>query len=171
MERAALWPTRRVRPARARVNFDGVTQIPLSNGSGVAVYEVVDTNPGRLESAQFPTFLGIPATNSADVPIASEQVSFAPVSTVYAASATDPIPRFIATNPPSDCAELADCNALPILSVSASQALQFTAPAGAFQQTKTVQIQNKGGGILSWTASAMYLSGTNWLNIDPTSGV
>jgi uncharacterized protein (TIGR03437 family) len=156
------------------VAFDGVTEIPLSNGNGAAVYEVVDSSPSQIESAQFPTFLGLPQVPAnATVPIASEQVSFAPISTVFVASTTDPIPRFLSTNPPSDCSALADCNAsfFPVLSVTASQALQFTGIAGAFQQTKTVQVNNKGGGLLSWTASFAYMSGANWLTITPGAGV
>lgn len=156
-----------------QVNFNGVTQVPLSSGGGVAVYEVVDSNPGQIETAQFPTFLGLPPVTNGVTPVASEQVSLAPVSTVFTASTTDPIPRFIQSTPPSDCPQLADCNAnyFPSLSVLALQPLQFTAPAGAFQLTKTVQINNKGGGVLSWTASSGYLNGSNWLTVNPGAGV
>ncbi len=140
----------------------------------MAVYEVVDANQSVLESAQFPTFLGLPPTGGASE-VASEQVSFAPLSTSFTGTATDPIPRFIYTAPPSDCAELSDCTSglFPILSVGASQPLTFNAFAGSAPQTKTVQVNNRGGGELSWTASFVYLSGssTNWLTLSPTSGL
>src|SRR5208282_908951 len=133
-----------------QVNLNSVTQINIANGRGIAVYEVVDSNANEIESAQFPTFLGLPPiAASAPVPVASEQVSFAPISDVLVADTTDPIPRFLQLVPPSDCPELGDCTTdFPSLSVFASQPLQFTAPAGAFQLTKTVQVKNKGGGLL-----------------------
>src|SRR6185437_3468906 len=41
-----------------------VSSVPLTNGAGYAVYEVVDANPGVIESAQFPVFFGIPANSA-----------------------------------------------------------------------------------------------------------
>src|SRR5205085_2435395 len=37
------------------VNFDEVSELTITGGAAYAVYEVVDANPFRLESAQFPT--------------------------------------------------------------------------------------------------------------------
>ncbi|MEO7143939.1 MAG: hypothetical protein ABI165_10630, partial [Bryobacteraceae bacterium] len=45
-------------PASGTVSFNSVSEIPLTSGAGDAVYEVVDSNPFVIESAQFPTFLG-----------------------------------------------------------------------------------------------------------------
>src|SRR5207302_2963942 len=106
-------------------------------------------------------------------PVANQQISFAPVSSVFTATATDPIPRFLSVAPASDCSSLGDCNAafFPLLSVTASQPLQFTAQAGSALQTKTVQVNNRGGGLLSWTASIGAMSGSGWLTINPTAGV
>ncbi len=161
-------------PGSGGIALNAMTQLFLSGGSGIAVYEVVDANQSVLESAQFPTFIGLPPTGGASA-VASEQVSFAPLSTSFAATAADPIPRFIYTAPPSDCTALANCNAsmFPVLSVGASQPLTFTAFAGSAPQTKTVQVNNRGAGELSWTASFAYLSGNagNWLTISPTSGL
>ena len=66
-----------------------------------------------------------------------------------------------------------DCNAsyFPELFVEASRPLEFTAPAGAALQTKTVQIRNSGGGVLSWTATLSGVTGANWLTVAPSSGV
>ena len=93
-------------PGSGTVAFNSVSEVTLTNGSGAAVYEVVDANPSLRQTAQFPTFLGIPPITSDIVPVASEQVSFAPVSTVTTASSTDPIPRFLPTAAPSDCPSL-----------------------------------------------------------------
>src|SRR6185503_12031796 len=46
-------------PGLGTVTFDAATEVPLANGQGIAIYEVVDSNPHVQESAQFPTFLGI----------------------------------------------------------------------------------------------------------------
>src|SRR5204863_8737104 len=124
--------------------------------SGIAVCDVVDATPSVRQVAQFPTFLGIPAiTSGSTAVVASEQVAFAPVSNVTVASTTEPIPRFLPVAAPSDCSGLGDCNAsyFPSLSVTISQPLQFTAQSGSALQTKTVQVNNRGGGVLSWTAS------------------
>src|SRR5262249_39961908 len=97
-------------PGSGTVTCNSVSEATLTNGSGVAVYEVVDANPALRQTAQFPTFLGIPPITSDTVPVASEQVSLAPISTVTTASTTDPIPRFLAAAAASDCASLGDCN-------------------------------------------------------------
>src|SRR5215469_16810315 len=57
-------------------SMDTVQQVQLTNGSGYAVYEVIDANPSVLESAQFPTFIAIPRVTATAT--ASESVSFAP---------------------------------------------------------------------------------------------
>jgi uncharacterized protein (TIGR03437 family) len=159
-------------PGSGTVAFNSVSEVILSNGSGIAVYEVVDSSPAVRQTAQFPTFLGIPPITGDNVPVASEQVSFAPLSTVTTASTTDPIPRFLLTTAPSDCPTLGDCNSnFPVLSVFASQPLIFSAPAGSALQTKTVQVNNKGAGVLSWTATIGSISGGGWLTINPSAGV
>jgi uncharacterized protein (TIGR03437 family) len=160
-------------PGSGTVSFNSVSEVALANGSGIAVYEVVDANPSIRQTAQFPTFLGIQPITGDVAPVASEQVSLGPVSTVAAASATDPIPRFLNTAAASDCPSLGDCNSnyFPLLSVTASQPLQFMAIAGSALQTKTVQVNNKGGGVLSWTATVGSITGSGWLTINPAAGV
>ena len=41
--------------------FDGVSEVQVVNGVGVATFEVVDSNGASVESAQIPTFLGAAA--------------------------------------------------------------------------------------------------------------
>ena len=131
-----------------------VAEVPLTGGSGYAVYEVVDANPLALESAQFPTFIGL--TSVTTPAVAQESISLAPVSTVFAASASAPIPRFAAVVPPSDCTLLGDCGAayFPKLSVVAPP-IELTAIAGGAMTSQPgyIPIQNAGGGILNWTAT------------------
>ena len=154
----------------APTTFNSASEITLINGAGAAVYEVVDSNPSVRESAQFPTFLGLAPFGGGTPTVASTSVSFAPVSDVITAG-TAPIPRFADVSPSSDCAALGDCNAayFPHLEVD-SPPLNFTAPLNAFLQTAYVRVHNNGGGLLNWTASIAYQTGTGWLTADPESG-
>src|SRR3984957_7209711 len=85
------------------VSFDTVTQLQIVGGAAYAVYEVVDSNQFTVESAQFPTFLGLAANAVQTAVQTTETVTYAPVSTIAAASTNAPIPRFIATQLPDDC--------------------------------------------------------------------
>ncbi len=87
------------------VTFNSVSQLPIVNGSAYVVYEVVDANPSAVESAQFPTFLGLPFDGSRNASETSEVAYFAPLSTVVDASSTEPLPRFAAVTPRPPTAE------------------------------------------------------------------
>lgn len=154
------------------VNLTGVSEVPLSNGSGFAVYEVVDSNPAAQESAQFPAFIGI--SNITAPAIAQESVTFAPVSNVTTASTTAPITRFQPLPPPSDCSLLGDCGAsyFPHLNlVGVPATFKLTATAGGDATTDArIPIQNSGGGLLSWMATVAYQQGSGWLTLSDTSG-
>jgi uncharacterized protein (TIGR03437 family) len=154
------------------VSFNSASAVPLTNGAGIAVYEAIDSNGSTLESAQFPMFLGLAAAPNQTPTIANDAVSFAPVSTVASATAGDPIPRFAALAPPSDCQLLGDCGAnyFPALAVDTTS-LQYSATAGGAFQTKYVRINNTGGGFLLFTASLTFQSGSGWLTVDPSSGI
>ena len=153
--------------------LNSVSEVPLTNGSGYAVYEVADANPSVMESAQFPTFFVIP--NVTSPAIASESVSLAPVSGAGTASATAPIVRFIANNPPTDCSALADCNAkyFPKLFVDANS-IQIGAIANSKTMTTQpgyIPIRNASGGLLAWSVILSYQTGSGWLFVDYSSGL
>ncbi|HMD50819.1 MAG TPA: IPT/TIG domain-containing protein, partial [Bryobacteraceae bacterium] len=159
-------------PGSGMVSFDGVTEISLASGAGFAVYEVVDANPFVQESAQFPTFLALaPGVVSGPPVETSETVSFAPVSTVGTATASDPIPRFVALTPGSDCTLVGDCGAsyFPALNVLESSVM-VSAQSGSAGAAAFIEIQNSSGGVLEWNASVTYQSGANWLSVSPSSG-
>ena len=149
--------------------LDGAGEIDLTNGSGLAVYEVVDSNPAIFENAQLPTFLGLPPTNvTSDIPIGNA-ISFGPISSVGTAAGTAaPIPRFVAVTPPPDCQAAGDCNAgyLPKLQVSTDH-LNYTAASGAGYQLQYVTIRNVGGGVLPFGITLSYKSGSNWIQLSP----
>ena len=160
-------------PGIGPVLLDSMSEVPLTNGAGYAVYEVVDTNPAVLESAQFPAFVSVP--NATAAAVGQEGLSYAPVSTVMSASVSAPIPRFAAGTgiPPSDCTVLNDCQAgyFPKLSIDPIS-IQLTAIAGGAMTSGPgyIPVQNSGGGIMNWAAIVNYTTGSGWLTLDRTSG-
>ncbi|MBI3469817.1 MAG: hypothetical protein HY013_00495 [Candidatus Solibacter usitatus] len=158
-------------PGSGAVGFDGATEVPLVDGAGIAVYEVVDSNPSVLETAQFPTFLGLSPFSSGIGTVARQDLSLGPISTVATASAVAPAPRFTANPPPGDCTALQDCDAryFPRLTVNGFPP-QFVALQGSAPQTRYLQINNISGGLLNWTATVVYKNGAGWLRIEPDSG-
>lgn len=157
------------------VTLNSASTVALTSGAGYAVYEVMDANNAILEDAQFPTFIGL---SSVSAPAsAQESVSFAPVSTVMAASQTAPIPRFVPTVPANDCSLVGDCSAgyMPKLSILIQGGpLQVTVITGQAntQLPGQVLVGNDGGGLMNWTATPVYLSGpqTGWAQVDEPSG-
>jgi uncharacterized protein (TIGR03437 family) len=153
--------------------FATVNQVGLVNGAGYAVYEVVDSNPGAIESAQIPVFVVTPAGNCSTSGQALLTPAFAPVSNVTIATQTDPIPRFIAFTPASDCQAIGDCSAgyYPTLSLSQNP-ITIGGSAQGVPQTLPLQISNSGSGQLPFNLTITYAAtGPNWLSANPTSGV
>jgi uncharacterized protein (TIGR03437 family) len=157
-------------PGSGTVSFDSMSQVTLANGAGIAVYQVMDSNPSIQESAQFPTFLALAPFTGAAVQTA-ENVSLAPISTVQTATAKDPIPRFEQVEIPEDCTIVGDCNAsyFPRLSVFESS-MSYAETAGGDAQTQYLNIQNVSGGVMQWTASVTYTNGSGWLVVSPMQG-
>lgn len=153
-------------PGSGTVSFDSMSPVTLTNGTGIAVYQVMDANPSIQESAQFPTFLALAPFSGASVQT-SENVSLAPISTVYTATATDPIPRFQQLPIPDDCSIVGDCNAnyFPRLSVS-----QTSMSFSASDLTQQLTVQNVSGGMMPWSTSINYASGSGWLELSPAQG-
>jgi uncharacterized protein (TIGR03437 family) len=158
----------------ALYNFSTVSPLTMTSGSAYAVYEVVDGNPATVESAQIPVWVTAPAaaagcTGVSALPTFSTMV--APVSTVSIATATDPIPRFMAAVPGNDCTTLGDCSAnyFPTLNVSTTP-ITFSAPSLGTSQQTTLYISNSGGGLLNYTLGVTYGSGSGWLTVSPTTG-
>jgi uncharacterized protein (TIGR03437 family) len=158
-------------PGSGVVSLDSMRELTIANGQAFTVYEVVDADPHAVEFAQFPTVLGLAAGASTGVQT-FEDVTLAPVSTVYTASSTDPIPRYQAIAPATDCNLLNDCGAsyFPKLFVDTTP-LQYTAQAGSNFQVAYTRVNNQGGGNMLWTATIRYTNGAGWLRVDPSSGI
>lgn len=151
----------------ATITLNGSSAVTLTNGSGYAVYEVLDENPNVRESAQFGLTLMPTAGCCADAQ-ASVSLSLAPVSTVLQADVTAPIPRFVASTPDLDCDVLGDCaaNYFPHLSVD-PLTVNFTAQTGSAPVSEFLHIRNTGGGTLTFTTSIAYTTGAGWLVFSP----
>ncbi|HEU0121434.1 MAG TPA: hypothetical protein VFQ91_12970 [Bryobacteraceae bacterium] len=158
-------------PTTGTTDLNGVSEVPLVAGAGVAVYEVVDSNPAARETVQLPIFLGLEQRPAGGSVRASVAATFGPVSTVGIASG-DPAPRYRAIAPPSDCQALGDCNSgiFPKLAVE-TEGLLYNPVIGQFAQSRYIRVRNDGGGLLNWAASVQYKNGSGWLTLDPASGV
>lgn len=160
----------------APTSFTSVSEIILTGGAGYAVYEVLDSNPATVEWAQVPVFLSVPANNCSTSAQATLAPELAPVSTVAAATQTDPIPRFIATTPGSDCTVIGDCTAtyFPVLKISPATITLNGASLGQ-PQTAFITVGNGGSSQLNFSASTTYQTATNqsvanWLTINGSTG-
>ena len=158
-------------PIPSSPDLTAVSAVPLNNGAGIAVYEVIDSSPTVRESFQLPVFLGLEQRPAGGSVTASVSASFGPIST-DATPSNNPVPRFQPLTPPSDCQALGDCNSaiFPKLAVD-FDALVFTPLSGEFPQTRFLRIRNDGGGLLNWAASIQYKTGSGWLTVDPPSGI
>lgn len=151
--------------------FGTMTEIPLTNGSGSVTYEIVDDNSALQETAQIPVFVVAPQVSCPSTLTPDLSVRLAPVSTIAVATATDPIPRFVSVTPPLDCTIKGDCSAFyfPQLTVDTTPiTLSGSSMGGA--QTAFVRTGNSGSGILNFTTSITYQSGSGWLSAVPSSG-
>ena len=153
------------------VFLDGVSELTIAGGAAYAVYEVMDSNPARIESAQFPTFLGLPPDGNRAARVTEARLYLAAVSTTQTATASEAVPRFLLREPDADCAIIGDCATyLPNLTVDTT-ALNFTAQTGSGAQQSSVFVQNTGGGTMRWSATVAYLNGSGWLSLLPAEGI
>ena len=150
--------------------FDAVSEVALSNGTGTAVYEVIDGNPAAIESAQIPIFLGLTRTIEARTLTLNRDVSFGPISRSSESSPNQPIPRFTVVEPKNDCTSLNDCQ-LYLPKLEAYPAVtDFVAFSGANFQMRYLPFENVGGGVMVWSARLEYKNGSDWARVYPTSG-
>ncbi len=152
------------------VSFDSVTELTTLNGNAYVVYEVVDSNDAVIESAQFPTFLGLAPDSTRTFTEISASVYLAPTSTAAVSSVNDPLPRFVVTEPPSDCTIIGDCSAVQPQLVVDTTPQQLTAVVGGATAQSFFTLRNGGGGTLRWSAAIGYGTAGGWLSLDPIAG-
>lgn len=78
----------------------GTTTVALAGGAGVAVWEVVSSNPGAISSLTFTVNVTYSANPLPGLGTATVTGNYAPTTTVFTASTTAPVPRFV-DNPQS----------------------------------------------------------------------
>jgi hypothetical protein len=75
------------------VASDGV--IALTGGAGAAVWEVIQSNPGNIGSVTIPVSVTYKASPQAGLGTATVTGNYAPTTTVFTASSSAPVPRFV----------------------------------------------------------------------------
>jgi uncharacterized protein (TIGR03437 family) len=152
--------------------FDTVGELEVVNGAAQAVYEVVDADPNSKESAQFPTFIGLAASESSQAFTIAPNILLGPIDSGDPDLATAPIPRFRPGSPTSDCAVFKDCDGpfLPKLSVD-FEPLSFTTGPGGNLQSRNIRVFNSAGNILIWNATLQRMPLSDFLRLSPASGV
>lgn len=160
-------------PGSGKVTLDSASEVPLVDGAAQVVYEVMDADSRAYgnESAEIPTFVALAPTSDYS-PLGNQAVMLGPVSSVAQPTETDPVPRYVAALPPSDCAFHDDCASFPTLVVNAP-ALEYTVEAGSPDQTTWFAVRNGGGGgSLDWSVSVSYKTGADWIrvNADASAG-
>jgi uncharacterized protein (TIGR03437 family) len=162
--------------------FTTVTTVSLTNGAGSVTYEVIAANGALTDSAQIPVFVSAPASSCAVPQVTTLTATVAPTSTASIPTETDPIPRFVATTPGSDCNIIGDCSApyFSSLQVGVTSLAYSSSSLGPIQNS-LVAISNGGTAQMPFSVSASYVTATNqsvanWLSINgnavtSTSGV
>lgn len=96
------------------VTFVGLAQVSLTNSAGMAVYEVLYSDPFQPESLNVPVAMSYSASVATNLPTPNTQVtvqtSFAPLSTVNTATSGDPIPRFVPDKGPANLFLIYKCS-------------------------------------------------------------
>jgi uncharacterized repeat protein (TIGR01451 family) len=151
-----------------------IAEIPVSNGSATAIWEVVNTNPNSNESIRFAVYA---TYNSPSQGAASVNLSFAPAPPAFAASngatasSTLPEPRFLADpNPARTILSIGACTA-PTLAIAKTHAGSFN--QGQNGATYAVRVTNSQGasstsGTVTVTESVpsgltlISMNGTGW---------
>ncbi len=142
--------------------FDGgaaTAPIPLTNGAGYAVWEVLDADPSSLQTFEFGIGVAYVANTVNNVPglgTATAAGSFAPLSTAATASALAALPRFFDNNVPRDMFTM---TAGTVAFAGATATVPATSGTGSVALTVT-----PGDGV--WVAN----SNAAWLTVTPASG-
>jgi uncharacterized repeat protein (TIGR01451 family) len=128
-----------------------LSEVPISASEGQAVYEVLRADPAALESADIHVSVGyVAGTNSPAIGTASVGMAFAPLSEEGAATAGDPVPRFLDDSTLMDAFSIsaASCG-----SQTASVTLRMTAgperPLPGSTVSYTLTVTNSGTSALS----------------------
>jgi len=135
-------------------------------------YQVMEADPGSVETAEIPLWVFTPMSRPNQTVIARAEVRLAPVSDKPGAVAGAPLPRYRDTEPEPDCQWKGDCDAdyFPILSVVPSQTTEFALQSGGGLKDAYLFVSNKGGWFAEWEASLKDPEDAQWLLLRGTGG-
>jgi uncharacterized protein (TIGR03437 family) len=153
-------------------SFMSLTELTVSGGSAYVVYEVISANSGTQQSAQVPVFL-ITAPNNCTTSVQTAMTpALVPISNVTIATATDPIPRFVAVTSGSDCQFFNDCSGSYFPKLATDQtSLTLNGSSLGNPRSTSLAVLNQGGAQMSFQVTVAYQTGSGWLTVTPTSGV
>jgi hypothetical protein len=142
------------------VNAAGYTQVPIFNGMGYVVYEILASNAFTEERIDLPVAVSYLANSGNNLPTPDLQsnvtVSLAPLSIVGSASDANPLPRFASTQVPVDTFRVIRSTTGGQLTVMPTS---LTAAPTTGQLSVTVGSSTPP---LSWAA----VSNTQWITVD-----
>ena len=139
-----------------------VAPVTLSNGSGTAVWEVLDADPSALESYTFGLAVAYASAPPATATVSGE---FGPISTVLTADSSAPVPRFGDSTTGGGSTGCGTPPCLTTLPTAISLAYQT---ASADPSPVSLQLGSTGPS-LPFTASVLATQ-DGWLNLSATSG-
>jgi len=147
---------------------DQMVEIPLLNGSGLAVFEVIGGDPQLIENAQIPVFIGLDRSIDARTNILSTTLSFGPLLGNLPLSSVT-YPRFRPYPVQSDCVTYSDCNTYNSKLGAPPTNTNFQLRPGG-NAIQTFYITNQGGNpFMPFTASVDYKQGSGWIRLDTSS--
>ncbi|MBC7925345.1 MAG: hypothetical protein H7039_06770 [Bryobacteraceae bacterium] len=154
----------------SNLDFGGITEVPLTNGNGIAVYEIIDSDPQRLESVQVPVFLGLPRSVTSRTGTLQALASFGPQSSASVGGFGN-YPRFAVLPPLSDCGFLADCNLYVAKLGAPPTNTTFRLLQGGVANEQFLITNEGGGDLLPFVTSVEYANGAGWIRLDPESSL
>jgi len=157
-----------------------VVEIPLTAGSGIAVWEVVNTNPAAIDTLKFAVYASSTSNVSSNSPFPGQgtvTLSFAPTpgplapaafttAAAAAASGSLPIPRFAVGTTTTNVLDIVVCRTILLYPFVTNQAGFDTGIAIANTSTDAFGTGTQSGGcVLKWYSGATNPADTTVANV------
>jgi hypothetical protein len=167
-------------PASITVGTSAMAEVVIVNGTGTAVWEVVQANPSAVDTFQFGVNYIVTGNQAAGTPPAGSgqvNLSFAPISTTTTASSSAPIPRFVDTSTAATAITIQLCQTdllFPFVTningfdTGLAIANTTTDPFGTSAQNGTCTLNFYGSGAPSPVTTASVATGTVYANTAST---
>jgi hypothetical protein len=100
--------------AQTSATAGGIAPVAVSGGTGVAVWEVLESDPFRIETVQTEIVVAFTSNTASNLPglgTGTVNLSFAPISTVTTRSSSAAIPRFADTSTARNLPAINPCSA------------------------------------------------------------